>query len=103
MLKYPYTTKRLNKMLRILLEDLTIKKVTDYIDTNLILRISAIVNKAEKRKGRRRKEETIGFVITFGKPGYKEREFIKKCKKVGEPFPVKKLQLTYMSHQKIKK
>lgn len=102
MLKRPLIAKRLNKMFTILLEDLTVRKVTDYIDTNLILRVSTIVTKGEKRKGKRRKEETIGFVVTFGRPSYKEREFIKQCKKVGESFPIKKLQLTYMPYQRKK-
>jgi hypothetical protein len=29
-------------------------------------------------------------------PYCREKEFIKKCKKVGEPFPVKKIQLKYL-------
>lgn len=39
----------------------------------------------------RNSRETI--ILTFGAPNYLEREFIKKCKKVGEPLPVKKIQL----------
>jgi len=33
------------------------------------------------------------FVMKFGAPNYLERAFIKLCKKAGEPFPVKKVQL----------
>jgi hypothetical protein len=40
------------------------------------------------------------MVVTIGAPNYKEREFIKKCKKSGESFPIKKIQL---KHYPIKK
>lgn len=43
-----------------------------------------------KPNGRNSREE---MVVTFGAPNYEAREFIKKCKKAGEPFPVKKVQL----------
>ena len=33
--------------------------------------------------------------VTFGAPNYEEREFIKRCRKAGEPFPVKKVQLKF--------
>ena len=33
------------------------------------------------------------FVLTVGSPNYEERAFIKKCKKAGEPFPLKRIQL----------
>jgi hypothetical protein len=33
------------------------------------------------------------IMFTIGRPNYQEREFIKLCKKSGEPFPIKKVQL----------
>lgn len=33
------------------------------------------------------------FIVTAGDPNYLERKFIKACKKAGEPFPVKKVQV----------
>jgi hypothetical protein len=39
-------------------------------------------------------------VFTIGKPNYEEREFIKKCKKAGEPFPVKKIQVKFYNKSK---
>lgn len=45
--------------------------------------------------GKIRKGRTIDIVFTVGKPNFEEREFIKKCKKAGEPFPIKKIQLKY--------
>jgi len=41
----------------------------------------------------RRRYET--FILTVGEPAYREREFIKLCKKAGEPFPVRKVQLKF--------
>ena len=35
------------------------------------------------------------IVVSFGKPNYQERQFIKNCKIVKEPFPVKKIQLKW--------
>jgi hypothetical protein len=42
-----------------------------------------------KPDSRSKREE---MVVTFGEPNYQERDFIKKCKKAGEPMPVKKIQ-----------
>lgn len=33
-------------------------------------------------------------VVTFGAPGYLQAQFIKSAIKAGEPFPIKKVQLT---------
>lgn len=44
---------------------------------------------------KRSKRTTV--VVSLGRPNYREREFIKKCKKAGEPFPVKKIQLKFPS------
>lgn len=40
---------------------------------------------------RRNSRETI--LVTVGRPNYAERKFIKLCRKAGEPFPVRKIQL----------
>lgn len=40
------------------------------------------------------KNRTEHAVVTFGVPGYKQQRFIDVCLKAGEPFPVKKVQLT---------
>lgn len=48
--------------------------------------------------GRIRKNETnVDVVLTAGRPNYAAREFIKKLVKAGEPFPVKKILLTFPS------
>jgi len=38
------------------------------------------------------RDKSVEIVVKIGKPNFAEREFIKLCKKAGEPFPVKKLQ-----------
>jgi len=46
--------------------------------------------------GRISKRDTrTTVVVTFGRPNYLEREFIRQCKKAGESFPVKKIQLKF--------
>jgi len=46
------------------------------------------------------KQSTIEITLTIGKPNYAEREFVKACKKAGEPFPVKKVQLRFAAPTK---
>lgn len=51
--------------------------------------------KATRRFRPRKNDAYESYVLTLGVPNYAEREFIKKCKKAGEPFPVKKIQLRF--------
>lgn len=39
-------------------------------------------------------------LLTVGKPNASEREFIKKCRKAREPFPIKKIQLHFPDGQR---
>lgn len=43
-----------------------------------------------------RRSSSVDIVLTVGPPNYAEREFIKRCKTVGEPFPVKKIQIKWL-------
>jgi hypothetical protein len=56
-----------------------------------------IVRACRKRYRGKILKGSIEIILTIGKPNYKEREFIKKCKKVGEPFPIERVQLKYPS------
>lgn len=47
----------------------------------------------QHKPDKRTKSNTI--ILTYGKPNYRGRLFVKACKKAGEPFPVKKLQLKF--------
>jgi hypothetical protein len=54
----------------------------------------AVVTATHQRKpDKRSKSQTI--ILTIGKPNYLGRQFVKACKKAGEPFPVKRLQLKF--------
>lgn len=63
-------------------------RATKYLDKQTVVKAT----RRHKINGRAR---TTEIVVTFGYPNYAEREFIKKCKKAGEPFPVKKIQLKF--------
>ncbi|MFA5382080.1 MAG: hypothetical protein WC356_02860 [Candidatus Micrarchaeia archaeon] len=62
------------------------KRATKYVSDNLTV-------KATSRCVRAAKE----LILTAGKPNYAERKFIKLCKKAGEKFPIKKIQLKLYS------
>jgi hypothetical protein len=40
------------------------------------------------------------IVLTIGTPNFKERKFIKACKKAGEKLPLRKVQLRYAPKRK---
>ncbi len=61
------------------------KKATCYVTPKFVVKAT--------RRGGRRVDSTIEILLTIGKPNFAERDFIKKCKKVGEKFPVRKIQL----------
>jgi len=46
-------------------------------------------------RGKILKRDNPEVVLKIGRPNYREREFIKLCQKVGERFPVKKIQLQF--------
>ena len=47
-----------------------------------------------------RKGSNVDVRLTVGRPNYVEREFIKKLKRAGEPFPVKNVQLKFPPKRK---
>lgn len=63
-----------------------IQTATKYIDPKQVARATYIF----KPDGRCRRVE---LRVTYGAPNYRERQFIKDCKRAGEPFPVRKVQL----------
>ncbi len=64
------------------------KKATKYFSEREVVK-ATFHGKRDKRKRR------MTIVVTIGAPNYAERAFIRKCKKAGEPFPVKKVQLVW--------
>lgn len=51
-------------------------------------------------RGRIDKRGKIEMVLTIGAPNYIERKFIADCKKAGESFPVRKVQLKFPPRKK---
>jgi len=65
------------------------KKATKYLSDKFIVGASRKTFDGKIKKG------NAEIIIVMGKPNYQQREFIKQCKKAGEPFPVKKIQLKF--------
>lgn len=61
---------------------------TKYLAPNLVVR-------ATRRGKFDKRNRSFEFVVTIGKPNYRERDFIAQCKRAGEKFPIKKIQLKY--------
>lgn len=60
------------------------KRVTKFVAPNITVKATRL-----HKPDRRDRAET--YVVSIGRPNYQEREFIKDCKKAGEPFPVRNL------------
>ena len=65
-------------------------KATKYISEKETLKATR-----KRYKGNILKRHAVEIMFTLGKPNYEERDFIKKCKKAGEPFPIKKIQMRF--------
>lgn len=75
-------------------------KATEYISPKFIVRAT------RKLFGKKiAKQHNIEITLTIGRPNYVEREFIKECQQVSEPFPIKKVQLKMYNpkHNNLKK
>jgi hypothetical protein len=67
------------------------KTATKYISEKLTIRASRKLLKGKIPPS----NSNIDVVLTIGRPNFEAREFIKQCKKDGEKFPVKKIQLEF--------
>ena len=77
-------------------------KATKYISEREVIHATRRTYKA--RSGKRvfpAKNQNVDLVVTIGRPNYRDREFIRKCKAAGEPFPVKKVQLRYLPQTRV--
>lgn len=69
------------------------RQVIKFISPTLLVRVTRPVF---VRNGKKKVEKgSMQFVMHIGKPNFKERLFVKACKKAGEPFPVKKAQIRF--------
>lgn len=64
------------------------RKATLYVSPTYVVTAS-LRCKPDKRSKR------TEIVLKIGVPNFVERQFVKACKKAGEPFPVKKIQLKF--------
>lgn len=64
------------------------RKATKYVSPTLTVKATR-----QYKLDRRDSRET--FVVSIGRPNYKETQFIKQCKAAGEKFPVKNIQLKW--------
>lgn len=64
------------------------RKATLYLAEDTVVTASRPL-KPDKRS------KSFSIVLTMGKPNWLGRQFVKACKKAGEPFPVRKLQLKF--------
>ena len=65
--------------------DTNARKVTGYLSEKYVV-------KATRRHRYNKRDHQETYLVTIGRPNYAERKFIKLCKEVNEPFPIKKLQ-----------
>lgn len=49
--------------------------------------------KVTRQRPHRRRARYEGFVLSCGAPNYAERQFLRACRKAGEPLPVRRVQL----------
>jgi hypothetical protein len=69
---------------------------SEAISTTVFISPQEIIRAVRRRYNKKIREGNIEIMLTVGKPNYREREFIKLCKKAKEPFPIKKIQLKFM-------
>lgn len=68
---------------------LNARVATKFLDEKLVVRATRRTFKGKIQRG------NAEIFVTIGKPNYLERDFIKKCRKAGEVFPVRKIQLKF--------
>ncbi len=72
------------------------RKATKYFSEKQVVRATRRLFSGKIDKRDRRTE----IIFTIGIPNYAERQFIKKAKKAGEPFPIKKIQIVWYKPKK---
>lgn len=70
------------------LRDRTVRRATLFVSPRLTV-VATRRHKADRRSNR------TEILLTVGTPNHRNRQFVKAATKVGEPFPVKKLQLQF--------
>jgi hypothetical protein len=63
---------------------------TQYVSPKEVVRVTR-----RRYRGKVKARGPIELTVTVGRPNYRERLFVKRCVKAGEPFPVKRIQWTF--------
>lgn len=63
-----------------------IRQAVKYVSEKMVV----TATRRHKPRGRMSRVEVV---VTIGAPNYKARQYIKACKKAGEPLPVKNVQI----------
>lgn len=69
------------------------RKATVYVDEKTVVSVC-------RRFRFSRRNTHDDFVLKIGAPNYEERDFIRRCKRAGEPLPVRKVQLKFWPAKK---
>ena len=75
------------------MDDVKVRSATAYLAPNYTMRLSRV-------RRHRKNEKNRTWSLTVGGPNFEARKFIKMCRKAGEPFPVKKVQLKFWPKKK---
>ena len=67
-------------------QDPTVRMATSSISPKLTLKVT-------RQKPLDKRDHAETFIVTYGRPNYAERQFIKDCVAAGEPFPIRKVQV----------
>lgn len=76
-----------------LMNDPQLVRATKYVSEKQTIKVTR--RRYKRGSYHRTKSDRGEFLVTAGRPNFAERLFIKRAKKAGEPFPVKKIQLKY--------
>ena len=66
-----------------------------YVTPESVVRVTRMMYRGKFCPGNRAE-----FLVTLGRPNFAARQFIKAARKAGEPFPVRKVQLTFPPKRK---
>lgn len=69
------------------------KRATKYVSPDYVVSAHR-VGKPDRRG------KSVPIMLKIGKPNHAERAFIKACRKAGEPFPVRRVQVKFPSKVK---
>lgn len=70
-------------------------RATKYYDDHTVVSAQRKLFNNKIYKG----DRIVEIIFKVGRPNFAEREFIKNCKKVNEPFPIKKIQMRFLKEK----